>query len=75
MRVTRPERYDHRMKKAAKVMEDADTPPAPTKGVIWARENRSKCNYLTDKQRADLMAQAMVMIYGDAAEKASAHRR
>jgi hypothetical protein len=59
------------MKKAAKARDDADTPPAPTKGVLWARENRAKCDNLTDEQRADLMAQAMVMIYGERAEKAS----
>ena len=55
------------MKKSAKPLDDDDTPPAPTQGVIWARENRSKCNNLTDNQRADLMAQAMVLIYGDTA--------
>lgn len=52
------------MKKSPKPQVDDDTPPPPTQGVIWARENRSKCNNLTDEQRADLMAQAMVMIYG-----------
>ncbi|MBK8094628.1 MAG: hypothetical protein IPK32_22340 [Verrucomicrobiaceae bacterium] len=62
------------MKKAAAIPEDDDTPPAPTLGVKWARENRSKCNNLTDKERADLMAQAMVMIYGETAQKASARR-
>jgi hypothetical protein len=63
------------MKQSTKPKVDDDTPPPPTQGVIWARENRSKCNNLTDEQRADLMAQAMVMIYGERAEKASAHRR
>lgn len=63
------------MKKTAKTMDDADMPPAPTKGVLMARANRSKCNNLTDKQRAALMAQAMVMIYGEAAEKATSRRR
>lgn len=45
------------MKKSPKPQVDDDTPPPPTQGVIWARENRSKCNNLTDDQRADLMAQ------------------
>ena len=63
------------MKKTAKTRDDADTPPAPSKWVKMCRENRSKCNNLTDEQRAALMAKAMVMIYGETAEKAPARRR
>jgi|GEM_PF-3881240 len=52
------------MKKSPKPEVDDDTPPPPSKWVEMCRENRSRCNNLTDEQRADLMAQAMVMIYG-----------
>lgn len=62
------------MKKAVKAKDDADTPPAPTKGVLMARANRAKCNNLTDKQRTALMAQAMTMIYGNVPQ-ATPHRR
>lgn len=50
------------MKKPAKVRDEADRPPAPTKGVVIARENRAQCNNLTDEQRSGLMARAMAMI-------------
>lgn len=46
------------MKKPAKVRDAADRPPAPTKGVVIARENRALCNNLTDEQRSALMARA-----------------
>ena len=64
MRAADQSEYVCPMKKSPKPQVDDDKPPPPTQGVIWARENRSKCNNLTDEQRADLMAQAMVMIYG-----------
>ncbi len=63
------------MKKTAKVRDEADRPPVPTKGVVIARENRAQCNNLTDEQRSALMARAMVTIYGETTTKASARRR
>lgn len=39
------------------------TAPAPTKGVILARANRSDCNTLSDDQRAALLRRAMNSIY------------
>ncbi|MFN0077037.1 MAG: hypothetical protein ACKVY0_11235 [Prosthecobacter sp.] len=62
------------MKKTAKTKDDADIPPPPSKWVKMCRENRSKCNNLTDKQRAALMAQAMVMIYGNEPKVATRRR-
>ena len=62
------------MKKNAKPKDD-DAPPPPSKWVKICRENRSKCNNLTDAQREALMAKAMVMVYGGTAEKIPARRR
>ena len=50
------------MKKPPKIRDEAERPPATTKGVVIARKNRAQCNYLTDEQRAALVARAMVMI-------------
>ena len=63
------------MKKPAKIRDEADRPPAPTKGVVIARENRAQCNALSVEQRAALVGRAMVTIYGGPTPKASARRR
>ena len=58
-----------KVKKATKLATPQEDPK--TKGTIWAEQNRSRCNKLTDAEREKLMARALEVIY---AGKAPARR-
>ena len=53
----------------------ATAAPAPTKGVVIARANRSECNTLSNDQRAALTSRAMSVIYGSHDPQVPARRR
>lgn len=53
----------------------ATAAPAPTKGVIIARANRSECNTLSNDERAALTSRAMNLIYGSHVPQVPARRR
>jgi hypothetical protein len=63
------------MSTAKKASAPSPAPPAPTKGVAIARANRSKCNTLSNEQRAALTSRAMNLIYGSNGPEVPARRR